>query len=66
MSHKQKYIDDVLDYILSDDREIDDFEENPSTTHVYYKTVAVVFDVAYANEMLEKAIAKQTMPDHAK
>lgn len=36
----------VLDYIA--DHEAEDFEENPSTNHVYYHMMCVVFGEVYA------------------
>lgn len=52
----EKYTEEVLDYMLADDREFDDFLKNPSTNHIFYKVLAIIFGVGYANEKLEEAL----------
>jgi hypothetical protein len=50
---KKSLVEDMVDYILQSESE--DFYENPSTTHVYYKALAYVFGFNYANKELNKA-----------
>ena len=55
---KEELAEEIIDYVLQDDRESSDFYENPSVTHVYYKVLAYVYGYKYANEVLVEAIKK--------
>jgi len=55
-SWKEKMTIDVLNYVL--DSELDDFENNPSDNHVYYKAIFSLYGRMVANDILNNALQK--------
>lgn len=53
---KLELAEEIVDYVLQDDRESQDFYENPTNNHVYYKVLAYVYGYKYANEVLNEAL----------
>ena len=49
----KSFADEVIEYVL--ETEFDDFWENPSKDHVYYKAYASFYGVAAADKFLKDA-----------
>lgn len=49
-----RMVTDVLEYIL--ESEVEDFDENPSEAHVYFKAYAAIYGMISADEMLRETI----------
>jgi len=49
-----QHLEAVMDYIL--EHECDDFEENPSASHVYYHAHSFMFGSLDAREFLKKLL----------
>lgn len=50
----KKLISDILDY-LDCEKEFEDFKDNPSKDHIYYKIMHVKFNGLVADTLLAKA-----------
>ena len=49
---------DIIEYVLMDDKEEDDFKENPDRSHIYYKCTLISEGIKQAEKELKEAIGK--------
>ena len=60
LSEKEEAIQSCIRYIL--DCEGEDFQENPSTNHVYYQALIAGIDKKEADKQLKEALSESGLP----